>query len=165
MASPLLEYANARIKIEGNGTTEKVNGRFVTTDLTSYLLICYLKRVQYTGVSSGSRKIPLPTELNGEMLPGVSGDSFYYRGYALQKIILDAETDWLGDLTGLTKVDIDENQDYLTPESRVLFKFGNEPVMTGTIQRSTGIFGGGGIDELIYPEIGLQLQITGAEVL
>lgn len=165
MASPLLEFANARIKVVGGGSVQKVNGRFVRSDTVSYLLICYLKRVQYTGVSSGSRKLPLPAELNGEMLPGVSGDSFYYRGYALQQVTLTPSDNWLGNIDSLTKVDVDENLSYLVPESKVEFKFGNEPLMSGTIQRSTGIFGGAGIDELIYPEIGLQLQITGAEVL
>jgi len=37
--------------------------------------------------------------------------------------------------------------------------------MTGTIQRSTGVFGGKGIDEVIYPVIGVEIQITGAEIL
>jgi len=37
--------------------------------------------------------------------------------------------------------------------------------MTGTVERSTGIFGGQGIDEILYKEIGgVQLQITGGEV-
>ena len=165
MASPLLAFANARIRVESSGTTTKVNGRFVTANTTFYMYLCYLKRVQYTGVSSGSRKVPLPTELNGEMMPGASGDSFYYRGYALQVTTLDDKDDWLDDITTFSMANVASNQSILVPESKVLFKFGAEEIMTGTIQRSTGIFGGDGIDNLIYPEIGLQLQITGAEVL
>jgi hypothetical protein len=166
MASPLLEYANARIKIDvASGIQKDANGRFVPSGTVSNLIVCYLKRTQYTGVSSGSRKIPLPAELNGEMLPGASGDQFYYRGYALQKVILEDGDDWLGDLTGLTKVDVTQNQDFLVPETKVEFKFGAQPLMVGTIQRSTGQFGGLGIDELIYPELGVELQISGAEVL
>jgi len=37
--------------------------------------------------------------------------------------------------------------------------------MKGTIQRSTGLFGGAGIDQIIYPAIGVELQLTGGEVL
>jgi len=166
MASPLLEYANARARIPLQGRTKNADGRYVLTDNTFILLICYLKRAQYTGVSSGSRKIPLPSELYGEMLPGASADEFYYRGYALQYAQVLDDYDWIdSDLSDITLFDVNGSETFTRPQSKIDFSFGNQPVMTGTIQRSTGVFGGKGIDEVIYPVIGVEIQITGAEIL
>ena len=84
MASPLLEYANSRVRLRSAAVlTRDTDGRLEISDEVYYLIICYMKRAQYTGVTSGSRKIPLASELNGEMLPGASGDEFYYRGFGL----------------------------------------------------------------------------------
>lgn len=166
MASPLLEFANTRIRIPVRARSQNADGRYVLTEDVSYLVICYMKRAQYSGVSSGSRKIPLPSELYGEMLPGASGDEFYYRGYALQYAQVTDDYDWLQqDISDLTLADISSNQPFLRPQKKVEFAFGNEGLMTGTIQRATGAFGGAGIDEIIYPAIGVEIQITGAEIL
>ena len=166
MASPLLEFANARVRSRSAGTIEQDNdGRFSMSDEVYTLIICYMKRIQYTGVTSGSRKIPLASELNGEMLPGASADEFYYRGYALQSATVDISYDWKKEnVSDLTFSDVSENQEFLRPQKEVEFLFGSD-LMKGTIQRGTGVFGGVGIDEIIYPAIGVQLQITGAEVL
>lgn len=166
MASPLLEFANARVRSLSSVTVERTaDGRFYTNDDIYHLVVCYMKRVQYTGVTSGSRKIPLASELNGEMMPGASGDEFYYRGYALQTATISSSYDWKkGDISDLQFIDIVEQQSFLRPQNEVEFFFGNE-VMKGTVQRSSGVFGGTGIDEIIYPNIGVELQITGAEVL
>jgi hypothetical protein len=49
--------------------------------------------------------------------------------------------------------------------TEVPFQFGNDPQLISRVQRSSGIFGGIGIDEIIYKEIaGVQLQLTGGEV-
>ena len=84
MASPLLPYANGRVLVPEEGTVTQVNGRWVTEETSAYLVKLFVKRSQYSGVSSGSKKIPLASQLDGEMLPGASGDQFYYRGYMLQ---------------------------------------------------------------------------------
>lgn len=166
MASPLLQFANARVKIPVSSRVQNADGRYVYTEQASQLIICYLKRMQYSGVSSGSRKVPLASELGGEMLPGASGDEFFYRGYALQKVIVQDSYDWRKeDISDLNLVDIDGSETFMAPQQKILFGFGNQPSMTGIIQRSTGVFGGTGIDEIIYPAIGVQFQITGAEVL
>jgi|TARA_B100000085_G_scaffold205994_1_gene189629 hypothetical protein len=164
MASPLLPYFNGRIKATTQGTVSIVNGRPVVSGGTSYVVKCYIKRIQYTGVTSGSRPLPLESQLEGRMLPGASGDSFYYRGFALQKAPL-GDGNWLGDLSGLTFTDITAQESFLLPGGEVEFKFGNETEMVATIQRSSGVFGGQGIDEILYPALGgVEIQLTGTEV-
>ena len=165
MASPLLAYYNGRIKATTQGTVSIVNGRPVASGGTVYVVKCYVKRMQYTGVTSGSKPLPLESQLEGRMLPGASGDQFYYRGFALQKAPLGGG-DWLGDLSGLTFTDITAQESFLLPGSEVEFKFGNDPDMFATIQRSSGQFGGDGIDEILYPALGgVEIQLTASEVM
>jgi len=165
MASPLLPYANARVLVTAEGVVSKVNGRFVATVGQKYLVKCFMKRAQYTGVSSGSKKLPLESQLDGAMMPGASGDSFYYRGYALESAAVDPDF-MLGDAeTGLTWAPITDQPAYLPAGATVELGFGNEKPLAGRVERSDGIFGGQGIDEILYSEIGgVQLQITGAEL-
>lgn len=165
MASPLLAYFNGRIKATTQGTVSIVNGRPTTTGGVTYVVKCYVKRAQYTGVTSGSKPLPLESQLEGRMLPGASGDQFYYRGFALQKALL-GDADWLGDLSGLTFTNITQQEPFLLPSTEVEFKFGNDTEMFGVIQRSSGQFGGEGIDEILYPALGgVEIQITASEVL
>ena len=165
MASPLLAYYNGRIKATTQGTVSIVNGRPVTSGGTEYVVKCYIKRMQYTGVTSGSKPLPLESQLEGRMLPGASGDQFYYRGFALQKAALGG-TNWLGDLSGLTFTDITAQESFLLPGTEVEFKFGNDPDMFATVQRSSGQFGGDGIDEILYPALGgVEIQLTASEVI
>ncbi len=54
---------------------------------------------------------------------------------------------------------------FLAPGKQVQFVFGNDKPLIGRVERSSGIFGGQGIDEIIYRGIGgVQLQITGGEL-
>jgi hypothetical protein len=165
MASPLLAYYNGRIKATTQGTVSIVNGRPVVSGGTVYVVKCYIKRMQYTGVTSGSKPLPLESQLEGRMLPGASGDQFYYRGFALQKAPL-GNGNWLGDLSGLTFTDITAQESFLLPGTEVEFKFGNDPDMFATVQRSSGQFGGDGIDEILYPALGgVEIQLTASEVI
>ena len=166
MASPLLPYANARVLVTAEGTVSIVDGRFVTAAGNKYLVKCFMKRAQYTGVSSGSKKLPLESQLDGRMMPGASGDSFYYRGYALEYAIVpptfDPEVD---DETGLTWVAVTGQPAWLFTNEAVRFYQGNEKPMEGRVERSSGKFGGLGIDQILYKEIGgVELQITGGEL-
>lgn len=164
MASPLLAYFNGRIKATTQGTVSIVNGRPTTTDGITYVVKCYIKRAQYTGVTSGSKPIPLASQLEGRMLPGGSGDQFYYRGFALEKAVLGSE-DWLGDLTGLTFTTITAQEQFLLPGVEVDFKFGEENIMNAKIVRSSGVFGGSGIDDILYPALGgVEIQLTASEL-
>ena len=81
--SPLMPYVNARILVPAQGAVSLVERPLGGSCRGRYLVRCFLKRAQYSGVSSGSKLVPIPSQLNGEMMPGASGDQFYYRGYAL----------------------------------------------------------------------------------
>lgn len=168
MASPLLEYANSFLRVVSEGGVTRVNGRLTATPGPIYVVKCYIKRIQYSGVTSGSRKLPLESQLEGRMLPGAAGDQFYYRGYALQKVAIDEDiTDWLddADLAILSFSDVTEQEEYLLPGEEVNFRFGNDPVLKGIIERSSGQFGGKGIDQILYPALGgVEIQIKGGEI-
>ena len=100
-------------------------------------------------------------------MPGASGDSFYYRGYGLEWTIVastwDLEAD---DESALVWQQVTTQYSWLATGTECIFRFGQDPIMpTARIQRSSGVFGGQGIDEIVYKEIGgVQLQLTGGEL-
>ena len=133
----------------------------------SYLVRLFVKRSQYSGVSSGSKMVPIPSQLDGEMLPGASGDQFYYRGYALDYSPVSPGWDLESSSeTGLTFTQVVAQPPWLATGVECIFRFGQDPIMPAAkIQRSSGIIGGQGIDEIIYREIGgVEIQITAAEL-
>lgn len=165
MSSPLLPYANARILVTPEETVSTVGGRITSTNTLQYVVLCFMKRAQYSGVSSGSKRLPLESQLGGQMMPGASGDSFYYRGYALQYATI-TDQDWITDpVDDFTWTRMTTQPDWMSPGSQIPFKFGDDPLLLSTIERSSGVFGGQGIDEIIYNEIqGVELQLTGGEL-
>jgi hypothetical protein len=166
MASPLLPYANAVVRVQTKEAVTNVGGRFVAADGPVYLFRCFLKRQQYESVSSGSVKQPLKSQLGGEVMPGGSGDQFYYRGYYLQRATVPPTFDWLGNLTNLNWVDVTESDTSLRPGNSVQFQLGKTEAMSAKIERSSGKFGGSGIDQILYKELGgVELQLVGAELL
>jgi len=166
MASPLLDYANSRLLATQESGVSIVDGRLVPTGSTQYVVVCFMKRTQYTGVSSGGKRIPLESQLGGQMMPGASGDAFYYRGYALQYAEVTTQ-DWQMDpLNEFSWTMMTTQPTWMQPGREVSFKFGDDALMVGQIERSSGVFGGEGIDQIIYNEVGgVQLQVTGAELL
>ena len=167
MASPLLVYENGRLLVPDEGEVTQVDGRWVSSNPHAYLVKMFIKRIQYSGVSSGSRRLPLESQLDGEMLPGASGDQFYYRGYALE--YAQVAFDWdleTSDETGLVWAQVTRQFTWLSTGQECRFRIGDDPIMPAAkIQRSSGIFGGQGIDEIIYQEMGgVQIQLTGGEV-
>lgn len=167
MASPLAPYINGRLLVPGQGAVTNVDGRWVEAAGDSYLVKVFIKRAQYSGVSSGSKPIPLASQLDGEMMPGASGDQFYYRGYALEWTNVPSTWDLdTSDETGLVFQQVMTQYSWLATGTECEFRFGQDPIMPAAkIQRSSGVFGGQGIDEIIYKEIGgVEIQITGAEV-
>jgi hypothetical protein len=167
MASPLTPYINSLVLFTSEGTVSLVNGRFSKSGSNQYVVKAFMKRQQYSGVSSGSVKVPLPSQLDGEMLPGGSGDQFYYRGYALSWALVTGGGFNLDspNYTGLTFAQVTAQYDWLFTGQEVKFKFGNDKTMTARTQRTSGVFGGQGIDNIIYSEIGgIQLQLTGTEL-
>ena len=167
MTSPLLQFANGRILVPAEGGVSQVNGRWVTSNPYSYLGKLFIKRMQYTGTTSGSKKIPLASQLNGEMMPGASGDQFFYRGYTLEYVQVDNDWDLeTSDETGLIWSQMVTQPNWIIPDKACKFRFGQDPIMfNARIERSSGIFGGQGIDDIIYKEMGgVQVQITGGEM-
>jgi hypothetical protein len=165
--SPLKPYANARILVPSQGDVSLVNGRWVEAAGDSYLVKCFLSRQQYTGVSSGSKLLPIPSQLDGEMMPGASGDSFYYRGYSLEYVSVNSSWDLDSSAEdGLTWEQMTTQPSWMAAGTEVKFRFGQDPIMfAAKIQRSSGRYGGQGIDSIIYKEIGgVELQLTGGEV-
>jgi len=165
--SPLLPYQNGRLLVPSQGDVSLVDGRWVEAAGDSYLVRLFIKRAQYSGVSSGSKMIPIPSQMEGEMMPGASGDQFYYRGYALDFTTVPAGYDLsVGDEAGFTWTQVTTQYTWLATGTECQFRFGQDPIMpTAKIQRSSGIFGGQGIDEIIYKEIGgVELQLTGSEL-
>ena len=167
MASPLLPYANGRILVPNQGAVSLVNGRWVEAAGNSYLVKLFISRMQYSGVSSGSKMVPILSQLDGEMLPGGSGDQFYYRGYALEWVEVPSSWDLeTSDESALVWAQVTTQYSWLATGTECTFRFGQDPIMPATrIQRSSGVFGGQGIDEIVYKEIGgVELQLTGAEL-
>ena len=165
MASPLLAYANSLVRTSVQGAVTMVDGRPTAAVGSIYVIRCYIQRQQYSGVTSGSKKLPLESQLEGRMLPGASGDQFYYRGYALQKAVVSGGVDWLGNISSLTFTQVTAQETFLLPGKEIDLKFGNDAVLKGVIQRSSGKFGGKGIDEILYPALGgVEIQIIGSEV-
>lgn len=167
MTSPLAPYINGRLLVPDQGTVSLVNGRWVESPGDSYLVKLFIKRQQYSGVSSGSKKLPLESQLDGNMLPGGSGDQFYYRGYALEWT--EVPSDWslkFSDEAGLVFEQVMTQYTWLATGTECGFRFGDDPIMDAAkIQRSSGVFGGEGIDEIIYANMGgVQIQITGGEL-
>ena len=162
--SPLFPYQNGRLLVPSQGAVSLVNGRWTEAEGDSYLVRLFINRQQYNGVSSGSKLIPIPSQLDGEMMPGASGDQFFYRGYALDFAPVvsgwDLET---SDEAGLVFTQVTTQYTWLATGTECQFRFGQDPVMAAAkIQRSSGRYGGLGIDEIIYKEIGgVELQVTG----
>jgi len=153
--------------VPSQGSVSLVNGRWVEAEGDSYLVRLFINRQQYNGVSSGSKMIPIPSQLDGEMMPGASGDQFYYRGYALD--FAPVPFDWdleTSDEAGLVFTQVTTQYTWLSTGTECRFRFGQDPIMAAAkIQRSSGRYGGMGIDEIIYKEIGgVEIQITGGEL-
>lgn len=166
MTSPLLPYANGRILVPGEGTVSLVNGRWVESGGGQYLVKLFVKRQQYSGVSSGSRKLPLESQLDGNMMPGVSGDQFYYRGYSLEYAAVSADFEIGDDESAIGWLPVTQRFSWMNTGEACKFRIGTDPVMNeARIQRASGQFGGEGIDTILYSEIGgVEIQITGGEI-
>lgn len=165
--SPLLPYQNGRVLVPSQGAVSLENGRWVEAEGDSYLVRLFINRQQYSGVSSGSKLVPIPSQLDGDMLPGASGDQFYYRGYALDFATVPPDFDLASSVeTGLTFIQITTQHSWLATGTECVFRFGEDPIMASArIQRSSGRYGGQGIDKILYKEMGgVEIQITGAEL-
>ena len=61
---------------------------------------------------------------------------------------------------------VQEQFSWMLPGQNGQLRFGDDRILNAQIQRSSGVFGGVGIDDIIYNEIGgVEIQVTGAEIL
>lgn len=166
MTSPLYPYINSRVLFPGVVDVVNVSGRFEEVVSDRFLVKAWMKRVEYSGVSSGSKRIPLESQLDGQMMPGASGDQFYYRGYSLEYAAVPPEYDLRHpEESGLTFNPVHFQHPWMKTGQELPFVHGEGPVLVAKVQRSDGVYGGIGIDQVLYKEIGgVQLQLTASEV-
>lgn len=166
MSSPLLPFANATMLIKTRSSVEVIDGRIVSAEGLFYLVKAFLKRAESKGTETGSTKIPLKTQA-GSVLPGASGDSFLYRGYALEYAVAPSTFELgVNSDSGLKYSTIKSQYSWMLPGQMLQLKMGEERILNGLIERSTGVFGGGKIDKIIQKEIGgMAIQITGGELI
>lgn len=165
MASPLLPYANSAILIESEGAIAVTDGRITTASGTRYLIRAFLKREQSDGTEAGGTKVPLRSQV-GKVLPGGSGEFYLYRGYALQyAVVPPAFVLGSSSESSLAYATIQEQYNWMLPGQRASLRFGRDRILNAQIERSSGTYGGIGIDDIIYYEIGgVQIQVTGGEL-
>lgn len=162
MTSPLLTYANGLLLIKGEAAPEVINGRVICEVANTYIVQCYLKRQQSTGTNTGA---DYP---GSNVMPGVSGDSYLYRGYALRYAMVsstyDLETGTLP--TTWTVLLSTAKPSWLVDGITCDHKQGLEQVKHCMIERCSGAHGGSQIDELINKEIGgIPIIVRSGDVL
>jgi hypothetical protein len=168
MSSPLAPYINGYLYIAKYGSPGISNGR-ITQEVTSgYLLKGYLKRQDAPTTETGSKKVPKANN-DGSILPGAAGEMFLYRGYILGVSIVSDVFNFsassTNELSRLSYQKIDSRPSWVMPGMEGYFKFGDESNKYFKIERFSGAFGGSGIDEIIYYEIGgVPIVISGGEV-
>jgi hypothetical protein len=166
MTSPLLPYANSAILIRSQGAVTVANGRISSAAGPYYLIKAFLKREQSTGTETGATKVPLRAN-SGDSMPGGSGEFFLYRGYALQYAVVPS-TFILGSSSelGLVYQNISRQYNWMAPGQVGSLRFGDDRLMRAQIERSSGVYGGIGIDNIIYSEIGgVEIQVIGGELI
>lgn len=156
MTSPLLPYANAYLVVTSQGTPQVENGRVVTTAGVKYVVQCYLKRQDGSGTTTGADY--LPTQSNpGTGFPGVSGDVYLYRGYALRYAALPTgfvDTDAIPTSLAWTTLGSTPVPVWMANGARVQHRQGAEQAKYGMIERGSGKYGGTNIDEIVSQNIG-----------
>ena len=168
MASPLLPYVNAYLYVERPGAITVTDGRITTGIGSRYVFKAYLKRQDAPTTETGSKKIPKANN-DGTILPGAAGEYFLYRGYLLEvsniSNTFDFENATVSVLSNLTYDKVAARPNWMVPGMDGYFKFGDEFSKFFRFERNSGVFGGVGIDDIIYYEIGgLPVVISGGEV-
>jgi hypothetical protein len=72
----------------------------------------------------------------------------------------------LSDESALVWQPVVTQYEWLATGTECQFRLGQDPIMPAAkIQRSSGVFGGQGIDQILYQQIGgVELQLTSAEL-
>lgn len=156
MTSPLLPYVNSYLLLQSTGVPVVVNGRIIASPTSKFILECYLARQDSSGTSTGGDHLPLQSS-PGDSFPGVSGDVYLYRGYALRYAPVGS-TYTLNDPIppGLvwTQLVSTKKPAWLIPGATGQHQHGAEDPKYAVIERPTGRYGGTGVDAIISASIG-----------
>lgn len=168
MASPLLPYVNGYLYVKRYGSPTVTGGRITQAPSNYYVFKAYLKRQDAPTTETGSKKVPKANN-DGTILPGAAGEMFLYRGYLLGVTSVTSTFNFnnatIASLQGLSYSTISDRPSWMTPGMDGYFKFGDEFSKFFRFERLSGAFGGVGIDDIIYYEIGgLPIIISGGEV-
>lgn len=168
MASPLIPYINGYLYVKKHGTPTVIDGRITQTASNYYVFRAYLKRQDAPTTETGSKKVPKANN-DGTILPGAAGEMFLYRGYLLGVATVTStfnfDTASITTLKGLSYSIVADRPSWMMPGMDGYFKFGDEFSKFFRFERLSGAFGGTGIDDIIYYEIGgVPIVISGGEV-
>lgn len=159
MTSPLLKYANATLLIKETGPATITAGRITEEATSNHLIRCWLRRQQTTGTTSGA-------DYAGNNMPGASGITYLYNGYALQHITVSSNYDIESNDPVSGWLDITEPLTWLIAGNNGQHKQGSEPIKYCTIERCSGRYGNTGIDKIIRDNIkGLEIMIQSGDIL
>lgn len=163
MASPLAPYAFSYLLIAQVGAPTIVGGRITMAETSKYLVKCYFSRQDSSGTTTGADYVPTKTS-PGEMLPGVSGQVYLYRGYGLQYVGVGSDYE-LGEdvipVSGWVTLASDNVPVWLHDGIECECLHGNSRAKYAKIEKMTGKYGGLGIDKIISDSIqGIPLTIT-----
>jgi len=165
MASPLLPYANAILIVNTAPTITMVNGRITRDNAPSNNVIVqmFMKRQQAPTTELGSKKVP-KAQNDGTILPGAGGEYYLHRGYALRyantvnsgypDVTFDDNITADNLPSHLVWTEITGQPSWLVPGVTGQYRLGNDPIGYYIVGGTSGTFGGIGIDETIYNEVG-----------
>lgn len=165
MTSPLLPYANGYLLVTASGAPSVIDGRISTSASAYYVIQCYLKRQDSTGTETGAEYYPV-RRTPGDNLPGASGQSFLYRGYALRFIEVTSDYSLGDQISGAwTELSTSNKPTWLTNAISVQHLQGSEEIKTSNIEVISGKYGGTQIDEVISVNIkGLPIVVRSSEL-
>jgi hypothetical protein len=86
-------------------------------------------------------------------LPGADGQGIRYKGYVLARGVIDGDAEWPGTLPGKF-TNISKSLSEVRQGSIGQALIGDELLEVCTVEAMSGAFGGSGIDETIYKEMG-----------
>jgi hypothetical protein len=158
MSSPLLEQANAYIFLDSQDDVTLVNGRLTVASASRVVFHAFLKRES----SGAGSSVAIATGEGGVTLPGITGQGFRYGGYVLRYAVmagpvdpdeLPAAQDWV-DITASLAVGSTQDVAFQPGRRGQCLLGSSERLQPCVLESTTGDYGGTGVDELLYLEIG-----------
>ncbi len=155
MISPLLPFVNSQLLVNEPGVPEISEGRVTATEGSLFLVECYLKRQDGTGTTTGADYLPQISSPQSKF-PGASGDVYLYRGYALRYVEVPEDfvvNSSVPPSSGWTTLLPESLPSWLAPGAVCTHVQGGETIKNSKVERSTGEYGGRGIDSIVGSSI------------